>query len=142
MDNNKRIEILNSLTSELKTITNDNIEGLFKQQLIEEFAEKLSVGMVLTQDEVTKYLTEVDVTNEIVMVVLDRYDTTAIISVFDEYLITLNGLEKTVRLSKMNMEIPFPTPIFTWKSELDTQAVIRTIKNKNKTRRKEDEISS
>ena len=132
MDINKSIKLLNNLTSLLDMLTNDKVEGLFRVEIIEEFVEEINVTVVLEQHQATEYLTQTDTTNETVMFVLDRYDTAAIITVFEKYLISLNGINKKVRLFKINVEVPFPNPIFEWNTELDTQAVIRLIKNKIK----------
>lgn len=142
MENIERITILRDLLDFLNVVANDKSEGLFKLELITEFAEFLEVDYTLPFTEALDYLTTIDVENSITMVYSVGTLVKAIINVYDKYIVTLDGNGHCIELLLVENGLPFHTPIHKWETKVDVELIIQEIIKYKKKGGCKDEISS
>lgn len=135
MKNIERITILRDLLDFLNVVANDKTEGLFKIELITEFAEFLEVDYTLPVTEVLDYLTTIDVENSITMAYSVGTIVYALINVYNEYIVTLDGNEHCIELLLVENGLPFHTPIHKWETKVDVELIIQEIIKYKKKRR-------
>jgi len=142
MEKKEDIIILQELLNMLKTVSNDDLEGIFKIDFITEFAKYLQVDYTLPFTEAFDYLTNIDVENSIIMVYSVGTIVYAIINVYNKYIIALQGNENYIELLLVENGLPFHTPIHKWETKVDVELIIQEIIKYKKKGGCKDEISS